>query len=127
LARTVKQTFGQTRCVFASLGGAFNFSGAIFHGNTLITNITKTYKFIFYSRIKWLVLPTPRATQYLTVKSKAQNSVLSEHKPHHLTGKNDGDTANRIQKHQQTPSSVPPTFWIPAVFGSEESNIFFTV
>jgi len=114
-------------------------------GNTLITNITRASKFPLYSREKWLVLPTYCVKQNPTVKSKPQNSVLSGQKPHQVVSKNAGETADypvvnsvscslhgfcweeRIQKHQQAPSSVPPTFWIPAVFGSEESNIFFIV
>jgi hypothetical protein len=64
--------------------------------NTVVTNITNMSKKPFNSREKWLVLPTPCATQCLTVKIKAQNSVLSEQKPHHQAGKNDGDAAKRI-------------------------------
>jgi hypothetical protein len=62
--------------------------------NTLLTNITNMSKSTFNSKDKWLVLPTSCATQSPTVKIKAQNSVLSEQKPHHQAGKNDGDTAN---------------------------------
>ena len=46
--------------------------------NTLFTNITKAPKLAFNRREKWLVLPTPCATQSPTLKIKAQNTVLSE-------------------------------------------------
>jgi hypothetical protein len=78
----------------------------IYMGNTALTKITKTSKNAVYRREKWSVLPTPCATQSPTVKIKAQNSVLSEQKPHHRAGKNDGDTAKRIQKHQQSSLSA---------------------
>ncbi|MGD9131650.1 MAG: hypothetical protein PVH73_08790 [Candidatus Bathyarchaeota archaeon] len=77
---------------------------AFFIDNTLVTNITNTSRNPFHSREKWLVLPTPHATQRPIVKIRAQNSALSEQKPHYQTGKNDGDTAKRIQKHHPVPS-----------------------
>jgi hypothetical protein len=75
-------------------------------GNTAFTSITKMSKFTFNSKDKWLVLPTPCATQSTNVKIRAQNSVLSEQQPHHRAGKNDGDTAKRIQKHQHSSLSA---------------------
>ena len=62
--------------------------------NTVITSITNMSKNTLNKREKWLVLPTLYATQCRTVKIEAKNSVLSEQKPHHQAGKNDGDTAN---------------------------------
>jgi len=70
--------------------------------NTAITSITKTSKTLFNNKDKWLVLPTPCATQSPTVKIGAQNSVRSEQKLHHRTGKNDGDSVKWIQKHQHS-------------------------
>jgi len=55
----------------------------------------------------WLVLATPYAAQCFTVKIKARNIALSEHKPHHRAGKNGGNAAARIQKHQRAPSRLP--------------------
>jgi hypothetical protein len=70
--------------------------------NTAVTNITKTSKNTLNNREKWLVLPTPCSTQYVTIKIEAKNSVLSEQKPHHWAGKNAGDAARWIQKHQRS-------------------------
>jgi hypothetical protein len=75
-------------------------------GNTPFTSITKMSKFTFNSKDKWLVLPTPCATQSPTVNIRSQNSVISEQKPHHRVDKNDGDTAKRIQKHQHNSPSA---------------------
>ena len=74
--------------------------------NTPLTSITNTSKYTFNSKDKWLVLPTLCATQSPAVKIRAQNSALSEQKPHHREGKNDGDTTKRIQKHQHSSLSA---------------------
>jgi len=93
--------------------------------NTVFTSITKMSKSTFNSKDKWLVLPTPGATQSPTVKIRAQNSVLSEQKPHHRAGKNDGDTAERIQKHQHSFLSAADALRKSVCFLVFEKIIFF--
>jgi hypothetical protein len=107
LTRTVKQSFlGKKDAFRPLLEPKLGLVVPFYTANTALTSITKMSKFTFNSKDKWLVLPTLCATQSPTVKIKAQNSALSEQKPHHQAGKNDGDTAKRIQKHQHNSLSA---------------------